>query len=256
MKSFTLRQQARLTGIAYMIFAASAIYGYMYVMKQINVPGNVISTANNIVRNETLYRSSIATGVLTNILFLVVVLMLYHLLRHSGVQLARMMAGLVLMGIPAVLVAVATKITALYILKGQVMTSFSSLQMQELATAFIRLGNFTSQIATILWGLWLFPLGVLVYRCGFIPWIFGVLLIINGIGYVVGGIAFIVLPDYHSVIMKAMYPTYFIGEIPFMFWLVIKGTKGRSVSRNRKQETGNRKRKTGNGRLDLKHVLI
>lgn len=225
MSSIGLRQQARLTGILYILFAASAIYGYMYAMKQINVSGNITATANNILAHEGLYRSSILTGVITNILFVVVVLMLYHLLKQSGIQLARLMVGLVMLGTPAVLVAVATKITALYILKGQILTSFSAQQVQELATSFIRLGNFTSQITTLLWGLWLFPLGLLVYQCGFIPKLLGILLMFNGIGYVVTGFAFIALPQLHGTISKVMYPTYFAGEIPFMLWLVIKGVK-------------------------------
>ena len=34
--------------------------------------------------------------------------------------------------------------------------------------------------AEIFWGLWLFPLGVLAYRSGFLPRFLGVWLIING----------------------------------------------------------------------------
>lgn len=234
MRAISLKQQARFTGIMYILFAASAIYGYMYAMKQINVSGNIVATAKNIVAQESLYRTSIATGVITNILFVIVVLMLYHLLKQSGIQMARLMVGLVMIGIPVVLVAVATKVTALYILKGEILTSFSTQQVQEIATGFIRLGNFGAQLSTILWGLWLFPLGLLVYRCGFIPKLLGILLMVNGVGYVVTGFAFIILPDLHGTISKVMYPTYFLGEIPFMLYLAIKGIKNSSKERQKR----------------------
>lgn len=40
-------------------------------------------------------------------------------------------------------------------------------------------------LATVFWGLWLFPLGLLVYRSGFIPKFLGVLLMFGCLGYLI-----------------------------------------------------------------------
>lgn len=40
-------------------------------------------------------------------------------------------------------------------------------------------------LATVFWGLWLFPFGLLVYRSGFMPKLFGILLMLGCIGYLI-----------------------------------------------------------------------
>jgi hypothetical protein len=85
-----------------------------------------------------------------------------------------------------------------------------------------RYGSVTLEI---FWGLWLIPFGKLVYKSGFIPRIFGVLLIIGGIGYIVESAAFMLFPIYHSFILQYIGVSYAIGELSIMLWLLIKGVK-------------------------------
>lgn len=89
----------------------------------------------------------------------------------------------------------------------------------------MKIGSYASQMVTMYWGLWLLPLGMLVCRSGFIPKILGVLLIANGIGYMVRSFAFILFPQQLALISKLIFPTYFLGEIPFIIWLMIFGVR-------------------------------
>ncbi|HEY5809772.1 MAG TPA: DUF4386 domain-containing protein, partial [Povalibacter sp.] len=68
------------------------------------------------------------------------------------------------------------------------------------------------------WGLWLFPLGALVFRSGFLPKVIGVLLIIAGSGYVFDSLAQLLHPGFPVVTSFT-----FIGEAALMLWLLIKG---------------------------------
>ena len=220
----TLKKTARLAGLLYLLLAITAIYGFFYVSPKIRVSGDTVATARNMIAHELLFRSSIATDLISNVLFVAVILLLYRLFRQVDEHLAKLMAALVAVAIPVALLGGALKITALGIIKGD-MDSFQSMQMQQLAETFIRLGSYSGQIITIFWGLWLLPLGLLVYRSVFIPRVLGILLIINGFGYMVSSLTFILFPEYLASVSKITFPTYFIGEIPFIFWLLIVGVR-------------------------------
>ena len=68
-------------------------------------------------------------------------------------------------------------------------------------------------------------MGWLVYKSGFIPKILGVLLFVNGLGYMISSIKFVLFPEFLPAVSKIVYPTYFIGELPLIFWLMIKGIR-------------------------------
>src|SRR5215813_8018954 len=215
----TLKKTARLAGLLYLLLALAAIYGYFYVSPKIMVSGDIVATARNMVAHESLFRSTIASDVITNVLFVAVVLLLYRLLRQVNESLAKLMVGLVVVAIPVSLLGGALNLTAFAIFKSDP-GSFQSSQVQ-FAETLMKLRNYSNQMITIFWGLWLLPLGVLVYRSVFIPRVFGILLIINGFGYIVTSLTFILSPGNLATVSKFMFPTYFAGEIPFIFWLLI-----------------------------------
>ena len=89
---------------------------------------------------------------------------------------------------------------------------------------FINLHNHGFGVAEIFWGLWLFPLGLLVYQSGFFPRILGVLLMVACFAYVVDSFTFFLLPQYEGIISRWMSPLQSL-ELLFMFWLLIMGAK-------------------------------
>jgi hypothetical protein len=78
--------------------------------------------------------------------------------------------------------------------------------------------------AEILWGLWLFPLAILVYRSRFLPRFLGVWLIINGFAYLTMSFTGLPLPQYEDIVSNIAFPA-LLGEMAFMLWLVIRGAK-------------------------------
>lgn len=224
-KFITLKRTARLAGLLYLVFALAAIYGFMYVSPKIKMSSDASATAKNVLAHEFLFRTAIASDLITNILFVVVVLFLYRLFRQVNDFLAKLMVGLVFVAIPVVLFGGALKIAALSIFKGDILNSFGSEQMQQLGVIFIRVSNYSSGMITIFWGLWLIPLAVLVYRSVFIPRILGLLLFINALGYIITSLTFVLAPQYVADVSKFTFPTYFVGEVPFILWLLIVGVR-------------------------------
>ncbi len=83
-------------------------------------------------------------------------------------------------------------------------------------------------VASVFWGLWLFPFGMLVIRSGFIPRVFGVLLMIAGFAYLVSSFATLVLPRYAPLVSQVALPLE-LAELPIIFWLLIWGAKTRPI---------------------------
>ena len=197
------------------------------------VPGDTSATVKNIITHEFLFRSGIFSDMVSITLFVFLVLILYKLFKIVNEYQSKIMVGLVLVGIPVAFLFGVFKIIALNMINGNISQSFQAEQLNDLAMIFIRIGSYGSQMITIYWGLWLIPLGLLVYNSGFIPRILGILLIINGIGYVINCITAVLFPEYLSLIYKYIFYTYFIGEIPFIFWLLIIGVKTPAIKKTR-----------------------
>jgi hypothetical protein len=224
-ESSDTRRTAQLAGVLYLIFVILGIYGFAYVRPKIMVPNDPAATAHNMIANEFIYRTGFLASAVSTVLFIAIVLILYRLLKHVNVNQARMMVSLVIVSLPVAIMSDTLEITALRLVKGDVLTSFTTEQAQQVASILMKISGNSGQMLTLLWGLWLFPLGFLVYRSGFIPKIFGVLLVINGLGYVINNFSFLLFPEAQPTVVKFIFPTYFLGELPFTFWLLLKGVR-------------------------------
>ena len=103
---------------------------------------------------------------------------------------------------------------------------FDKPQRDALAMLFLRIHGQGILAAEIFWGLWLFPLPILVYRSRFLPRFLGVWLIINGFAYVAISLTGLLLPQYEDMISNIAFPA-LTGELVFVLWLLIKGAKER-----------------------------
>ena len=79
-------------------------------------------------------------------------------------------------------------------------------------------------VAELFWGLWLFPLALLVYRSRFLPRFLGVWLALAGFAWVILCLTGIVSPQYYSRVYTFTQPAV-VGELAFMFWLLLKGAR-------------------------------
>jgi hypothetical protein len=101
---------------------------------------------------------------------------------------------------------------------------FERPQRDALAMLFLHLHRQEIVAAEILWGLWLFPLAILVYRSRFLPRFLGVWLIINGFSYLALSFTGLLLPQYEQMLFNITFPA-IVGEMAIMLWLLIKGAK-------------------------------
>lgn len=225
MNSSSLKNTARIAGLLYLLLIITGILGVIYIPSQIIVPGDSVSTAKNIISNELLFRSGVLNDIISNTIFLFLVLILYRLLKLVNENQAKIMFALVIVQIPFVFIMEALNITSLMIFKGEILHSFEISQRQDLAMLFLKINEYGTLSLEMFWGLWLLPFGLLVYKSKFIPSIFGILLVAGGFAYMIDSTISILFPDYGSFVK---YPTLLLvalGEISITLWFLIKGVK-------------------------------
>ncbi len=214
-----IQKTARIAGFLYLTMLPLGIFGILYPSTLI-VPGDAATTASNIMASESLFRFSILSALLVQTIQIFVVLALHKLLKPVNKNHAVLMAVFILIGVPIAMLNELNKFAILLLLGGaDHLTVFTPDQLQSLAPLFLDLHEHGINIAGIFWGLWLFPMGYLVFKSGFLPKILGVLLMIGCFGYLIDSVIFFLFPDAGVEIGQFT----FIGEILLPLWLLIKG---------------------------------
>ncbi|PYQ49609.1 MAG: DUF4386 domain-containing protein [Acidobacteria bacterium] len=207
---------ARVAGAIYLSMALTAPWRLIYIPSTLFVHGNATATASG----------DLFTG--TMVIF--VALALYRLFK--GVDQNQAVLMVILGGVlPCAIYFfnVLNDAAALTLARGaDFLFVFEKSQRDALAMLFLRLHHHGVVANEIFWGLWLFPLALLVIRSGFLPRFLGFWLIINGFAYLITSFTGLLLPQYEQLVSNITFPA-LLGELAFMLWLVIKGAKVQAV---------------------------
>jgi Domain of unknown function (DUF4386) len=217
---------ARVAGAIYLSLVFTAPLRLIYIPSALFVRGNATATADNIAAHELLFRLGIVGDLLTGTIAIFLVLALYRLLKEVDQNHAALMVILGgLMVAPIYFLNALNDVAALLLVRGtDFLSVFEKPQRDALAVLFLRLHHHGVVANEIFWGLWLFPLAVLVIRSGFLPRILGIWLIINGFAYLTISFTGLLLPQYEVMVSNIAFPA-LLGEVAIMLWLLIKGAK-------------------------------
>ncbi len=222
----SIKAKARLAGILYLVMGLLAWFSLMYIPSAFVVRGDATATAHNIVNGETLYRLGILSQLVSQTIFIFLVLVLYDLFKDVDRKYARLMVVLVAISVAFEFVNCLNLIAPLILLNGaDFLSVFTKEQLDALALVFLQLRDHGLGVVSALWGLWLLPLGVLVIRSGFIPRILGILLIVACFAYLVDSVTSIVFPSQTHMVSIITTPIGGLGELLIVLWLLVKGVK-------------------------------
>jgi len=221
MKVFDSPQKmARVAGFLYLSLVLLAFFGFPYGSSHMFVAGDAAATVNNIMTSEWRLRLNIVVNLLGLIVNVFVVLALYRLLKPVNKNIASLMVVFLLLSVPIGMLNELNHIAVLLLLSGaNYLSPFTTEQLHTLVLLFHDLHTGGLNIAQIFWGLWLFPMGYLVFKSGFLPRILGILLMIGCIGWLADSFAAFLLPNLGLTI--GMFTG--LGEVLLPLWLVIKG---------------------------------
>ena len=219
------RKQARLAGVLYALVAVTAPIGLMYVPGQLLDVADATVTASRIASHASLLRLGIASELFHQTIEVFLVLVLFNLFKPVHLSLARHMAILGWMPIPIVFLNALNEVAALMLVSGAGFLSvFDKPQLDAAVLFFMRLHGYGLQLAAVFWGLWLFPFGILVLRCGFIPKVLGWLVMAAGLGYLIGSFTSLIAPQFAQSLSNWVFLLE-MGE-PFMIlWLLVFGAR-------------------------------
>lgn len=213
------KRTARIAGYLYLICAFTGPFTLFYVPSQLFVAGNASATINNILANESLFRSYIAIGIVSELIFISVILLLFRLLKHINMTLAVSMVLLILFDAPLSFTGSATHMATLALAKNsEVLSAFSGPQREALIVLLLQAEKLGVQVSMVFWGAWLLPLAALVYRSGFLPRFLSVWLFINGLSYLLMSLTGILAPQIAGDVRTIVFPALF-GELALTFWL-------------------------------------
>jgi hypothetical protein len=195
-----------------------SFFGIIYVPSVLVVPGDSETTFGNIMASEWLFRSGTVSHLIGQVIFIFLVLALYRLLEPVNKDHAGLMVVLALLGVPIAFLNEVNHLAVLRLLSSADEGAFTSTQLHAQAMLFLDMRRSGILVAQVFWGLWLLPLGFLVFRSGFLPKLLGVLLVIGGAGYLIDSGTQLLRPGLATISQFT-----FIGELLLPLWLLIKG---------------------------------
>jgi hypothetical protein len=218
----TNKKTARLAGFLYfMYFITSLIANFFGNFVFVDAP----ATLNTIIAHESLFRIGLVISLFSVVFFLLAAWALYVLLKTVNKNIALLFLLLNLGGFAIFCFSMLNLFASMLLLSGaDYLKVFQPDQLQAQAMFFINLYKNGYIIAQIPYGIWLFPLGYLVFKSDFLPKILGILLIVDCFGLLIFVFQRFLLPGY-EVISYPCTAVSFIAELSLTLWLLIKGVK-------------------------------
>jgi hypothetical protein len=213
---------ARTAGLFYLLYVVTSVIANLFG-KFVFVEAPV--TVDHILTHALQFRVGFVINLFSVVFFLIAAWALYVLLKPLNKNLALLFLLFNVAGFVVWLFSSLCLFASLVILNGtEAIKAFQPDQLQALAVFFFGLYKTGVVIAQVPYGVWLFPLGYLVLKSRFLPRIFGILLIVDGICQFVYVCQHLILPDLEIIAYPCLVIS-FIAEVSLALWLAIKAVK-------------------------------
>jgi len=213
------RLRARIAGVLYALEGTGAVFGGVYFRGKFIIPGDAAATAATIQANEPLFRLGFAAALLAVAFHITYTVLFYDLFRPVNRSISLLAAFFSLVACALQAVAALFQLAALLVVGGGgSLGAFTGEQVQALALLFLNLNAQAFDVYLIFFGFWLIPTGYLIFRSTFFPRIIGVLLAIDGLGWVT-----YLWPPLATYLYPYIATAAVFGEIPLLLWLLVVG---------------------------------
>jgi hypothetical protein len=213
---------ARVTGGLYVVYIVASLLASALGQIGAGTPPQVYQA---ILADEGSFRVGLVVALITGLLFLLVAWGLFVLLRAVDRSLALLFLLLNAVGVAIQGASMLGLVSAL--LQGDAsshMQAYSAAQLEGLAYLSINVYKAGWVTAQLFFAAWLFPLGYLVYRSGFLPRFLGVLLALDGIGVSIWFLQALLLPDDPAIRYPGLVVS-FLAELGLGLWLLVRGVR-------------------------------
>ena len=218
------KKTARLAGILWLLMIALGLFAQIGVREALIVPGNATATAPNIMANTFLFRLGFVSDLAMIVCFLLTPLVFYKLFSTVNKSLSALMVIFAMVGTAIGMLSLLCEYAALHMLSGATYLSvFNASQLQAQAMLLLELNDHGYMLAHIFFALWVLPLGILTYRSGFLPRVFGILFIVETAAGLLSITIHFLFPG--GTLETNLLWLGAIEEFSFTIWLLLRGIK-------------------------------
>jgi hypothetical protein len=217
------RVQARIAGFLYLFVIVGGAFAELYVRGRLVVTGDAAATAHNILAHQMLYRWGFVVELCYCMCNVPLTVIFYNLFKvvNKNVALTMVIFDIVVNVIESV--SLLGHFAPLLLLgHAHYLSAFTAEQLQAAAYMSIQLFEHGFGIGLLFFGLDCFAMAYLMVRSTFFPRIIGVLLAIEGLGYLINSFALFLAPALETRIFPYFAPTA-IAEVALALWLLVMG---------------------------------
>ena len=217
-EGLTLRQAALVAGFAYLLSPVTT--AEFSIMPKLVIQGNIEQTVQNLSAHHGQFVAAILCYFITFLEDIVIAWALYYLLAPVNKSMSLLTAWFRLVYTAIVLVGWLNLVSVYHLLNTpDYVTLFGKSPLHAQVQLLLRSFRDDWSVSLIIFGIHLVLLGYLIYRSGYIHWIIGILLIVDGLGWITDSLQPFLYPNAH---LGFLFITFF-GELVFMLWLLIMG---------------------------------
>ena len=217
---------ARAAGFSILFLGVAGIVANIFITGGLAIPEDAAIIADTIMINDLFLRLGIFSFVIMLILDIIAAWALYILLKQVNKNLALLAIWFRLVYVAMFGAALFNFLNILQLLgDGAGVPEIEPNQIGLEVMMLINAINNAWTIALVFFGGHLLLLGFLVLKSGVIPGIFGILLLLAGLGYFIDNIGLILLSDYinsMAIFSLIVFVLSMLAELAFAIWLLVK----------------------------------
>lgn len=218
------KRLARIAGVLYLLVAIFGGFAQGFMYPKIYVAGDAGNTMRNVVANSGLVRIGVVADLFQATVWVFVAMTLYLLLKHVNKNVAGAMVVFAATGASITMLNAVFEYEALRVATGAVnLASLGPAGSNAQVLLLVDTQHYGLLIAQIFFGLWLVPMGYLVYQSGWFPKALGVLLIVGAACYLVDTLALLLVPDFGEKIKGFIIIPCIIAEVWMVGYLLVIG---------------------------------
>jgi len=216
----TLRQAARIAGLSLLVMGVAAPFAEFFAYPKVVIPGDIEQTARNILASRGLFLAGVFCSLITLIGDVLVAWAYYVLLMPANRAVSMLAAWFRLVHTVIALSGLLKLVTAFRLLSTpEYRAMFGSDQLHAEVQLLLHSFRYEWSFGLVFFGIHLGLVGYLVCRSGYIPRTLGVLLALQGLGFLVYCLGPYLYPQAGLGFLMVT----FFGEMIFMPWLLVRG---------------------------------
>ena len=219
MAALSPRTKARMAGGFQFLEGLTSAGGQVVILGSLVVAGSAATTATNILAHQQLFWLGFASSLLGVAFHLAWALLLYDLLKPVNRSISLLALCIILVGCAMQALSSLLYLAPLLVLQGgSTLSAFTPHQLQDLSLVFLNLNARAYDIYLVFFGLWCVLIGALIFRSTFLPRILGVLLMIDGVGWML-----YLVPPLAQQLFPLIAVAAGLAEFSLLLWLLVVG---------------------------------